>query len=201
MAIDNHFMQKKVLQKNQLIAAFCASTNMPYVICDPVSFEDQVWIFSDEDGFREFAERFAAKKLPLRGLSVQKNNYPAFFSSLIPIGITEVVFTENGASAKIPLDQFVKKQDKSNVPILRRPLENPSLQLTGIYLMQEVKRQVPNEEKEDLPGLNEEFLINLARSRFLMPIEVKNGPGTPEERIRKGQVGFVNINTKNFSIS
>ena len=197
MAIDNHFMQKKVLQKNQLIAAFCASTNMPYVICDPVSFEDQVWIFSDEEGFREFAERFAAKKLPLRGLSVQKNNYPAFFSSLIPIGITEVVFTENGASAKIPLDQFVKKQDMSNVPILRRPLENPSLQLTGIYLMQEVKRQVPNEEKEDLPGLNEEFLINLARSRFLMPIEVKNGPGTPEERIRKGQVGFVNINTKN----
>jgi hypothetical protein len=63
--------------------------------------------------------------------------------------------------------------------------------------MQEVKRQVPNEEKEDLPGLNEEFLINLARSRFLMPIEVKKGPGTPEERIRKGQVGFVNINTKN----
>ena len=197
MAIDNHFMQKKVLQKDQLIAAFCASTNMPYVICDPVSFEDQVWIFSDEDGFREFAERFAAKKLPLRGLAIKKNNYPAFFSSLIPIGITEVVFTENGANAKIPLDQFVKKQDMSNVPILRRPLENPSLQLTGIYLMQEVKRQVPNEEKEDLPSLNEEFLINLARSRFLMPIEVKKGPGTPEERIRKGQVGFVNINTKN----
>ena len=66
MAIDNHFLQKKVLQKDRLIAAFCAGTNMPFVYCDPVSFEDQVWIFSDEEGFKEFAQRFAGKKIELR---------------------------------------------------------------------------------------------------------------------------------------
>ena len=59
MAIDNHFLLKKVIQKDELIAAFCGSTNMPFVFCDPVSFEDQVWIFADEDGFKEFAQRFA----------------------------------------------------------------------------------------------------------------------------------------------
>lgn len=197
MAIDNHFLLKKVLQKDHLIAAFCTSTNMPFVYCDPVSFEDQVWLFADEDGFKEFAQRFAGKKIPLRGLSIQKKAYTAFFGSLLPIGITEIVFTENGASAAIPLDQFVKRQDMSSIPAIRRPLENPALQLTGLYLMQEARRQVPNEEKEDFQSLNEEFLINLARSRFMMPVEVQNGPGTPEERIRKGQVGFVNLNMKN----
>ncbi len=198
MAIDNHFLQKKVLQKDRLIAAFCAGTNMPFVYCDPVSFEDQVWIFSDEEGFKEFAQRFAGKKIELRGVSIQKNAYIAFFSSLVPIGITEIVFTENGASASIRLDQFVRRQDLSALPVYKRPLENPSLQLTGLYLMQEVRRQVPIEEKEDVASLNEEFMINLARSRFLMPIEVKKGgSGSVDEMIRKGQIGFVNLNMKN----
>ena len=197
MAIDNHFLLKKVIQKDQLIAAFCGSTNMPFVFCDPVSFEDQVWIFADEDGFKEFAQRFSGKKIPMRGVAIGKKNYSAFFGSLLPIGITEVVFTENGASAAIPLDQFVKKQDMSNVPEFRRPLENPALQLTGLYLMQEARRQVPNEEKDDFQSLNEEFLVNLARSRFMMPIEVKGGAGNVEQKIRSGQIGFVNLNMKN----
>ncbi len=197
MAIDNHFLLKKIIQKDQLIAAFCAFTNMPFVYCDPVSFEDQVWIFADSDGFREFADRFAGRKIILREVTIKKNAYTAFFASLLPLGITEVVFTENGANAAIPLDQFVKRQDMSSIPLFRRPLENPSLQLTSLYLMQEARRQVPNEEKEELRGLNEEFLINLARARFMMPIEVKNGPGSAEEKIRKGQIGFVNMNMKN----
>ena len=197
MAIDNHFLLKKVLQKDQLIAAFCGSTNMPFVYCDPVTYEDQVWVFSDEAGLREFAERFAGKKIPMRGVSIKKNAYPGFFASLLPMGITQVVFTENGANAAIPLDQFVKRQDLSSIPAARRPLENPALQLTALYLMQEARRQVPNEEKEDLQSLNEEFLVNLARSRFMMPVEIKNGPGTPGEKLKNGQVGFVNLNMKN----
>ena len=200
MAIDNHFLLKKVLQKDQLIAAFCASTNMPFVYCDPVSYEDQVWVFSDEAGFREFAERFAGRKIPMRGVSVKKNAYPGFFASLMPIGITQVVFTENGANAAIPLEQFVKRQDLSSIPEARRPLENPALQLTALYLMQEARRQVPNNEKDDFQSLNEEFLVNLARSRFMMPVEIMKGPGTPGEKLRKGQVGFVNLNLKNGDI-
>ena len=197
MAIDNHFLLKKVLQKKQFIAAFCTFTNMPFVFCDPVTFEDQAWIFGDEEGFAEFTQRFAGKKIEFRKAVITKNMFSAYFTSLLAIGITEVVYTENGASAAIPLDQFVKKKDLSAIPELSRPLENPSLHLTALYLMQEVRRPVPFDEKENLNNLNEEFMINLARARFMMPIEVKNGPGTVQERIRKGQLGFVNLNLKN----
>jgi hypothetical protein len=200
MSIDNQFLIKKVTQRDSFIACFCTATRMPFLYCDPVSYADQVWIFADEDGLKEFAGRFAAKKIPLQGALIRKNQFTGFFGSLLHIGVTEIVFTENGASVPIPIDQFVRFRDMSKVPEALRPLENPQLMLTGIYLMQEVVRKVPQEEKEDLKDLNEEFLVNLARARFLIPVQVKEGPGTIPEKMQKGQFSFLNLTMKNGDV-
>ncbi len=197
MSIDNQFLIKKVMGKDKLIACFCPRTKMPFLFCDPVTYADQVWIFSDEDGLKEFIERFAGKKLPLQGVSIAKTQMTGFFGSLLHIGVTEVVFTENGASVPIPLEQFVRHKDMDNVPEALRPLENPQLQLTGLYLMQEVHRNVPVEEKEDLPELNEEFMVNLARSRYMMPVKLKNTKDPVVQQLQNKQFGFMNITMKN----
>ena len=197
MAIDNSFLIKKILSRDHFYAAFCAVTGMPFAVCDPVTFEDQVWIFSDEGQYRNFAERYAGRKIALRCAQVKRNSYLGFLGTLYTLGIGEVVFTENDASAKIPLDQMVKRQDISKIPPAMRPFENPQLQLTGLYLMQEVGRQVPNEEKEDLAQLDEEFTVNLARSRFGIAVELNNGPGTPAEKLQKNAFSVPVINLKN----
>ena len=200
MSIDNQFLIKKVTQRDSFIACFCASTRMPFLFCDPVSYADQAWVFADEAGLKEFVERFSAKKIPLQGVMIRKDQFTGFFGSLLHIGVTEIVFTENGASVPIPIEQFVRLKDMSSVPEALRPLENPQLMLTGIYLMQEVTRKVPNEEKEDLNDLNEEFLVNLARARFLIPVQVKDGPENPGEKMQKKQFGFINITLKNGDV-
>ena len=200
MSIDNQFLIKKVTQRESFIACFCATTRMPFLYCDPVTYADQVWVFADEAGLKEFAERFSGKKIPLQGALIRKNQFMGFFGSLLHIGVTEIVFTENGASVPIPIDQFVKFRDMSKVPEALRPLENQQLMLTGIYLMQEVTRKVPQEEKEDLKDLNEEFLVNLARSRFLIPVQVKEGPGTIPEKMQKRQFSFLNLTLKNGDV-
>ncbi len=197
MSVDNSFLIKKVLQRDHFFACFSTTTRMPFVFCDPVSFEDQVWIFSDMDGHKEFSDRFQAKKIALQGVEVKKASFTGFFASLLPLGVTQVVFSENGASIAIPIGQFVQHKDLSNIPEALRPLENPQLQLTGLYLIQEARRPVPNEEKEDLGELNEEFLVNLARSRFLMPVQVLDGPGTIADKLKNKQVGFINMTMKN----
>ncbi len=197
MSIDNQFLIKKVMQKEQLIACICPKTRMPFVYCDPVSYADQVWIFADEEGLKEFVERFAAKKLPLQGVAIKKTQFNGFLGSLLHIGITEVVYTENHASVAIPIEQFVRHKDMSDIPEALRPLENPQLQLTGLYLMQEVHRSVPAEEKEDLADLNEEFMVNLARSRYMMPVQLQNGPGSAVEKLQKRQFAFMNLTLKN----
>ncbi len=197
MSIDNQFLIKKVMQKEQFIACICPLTRMPFLYCDPVSYADQAWIFADEDGLKEFVARFAAKKLPLSGGIIKKTQFNGFFGSLLHIGVTEVVFTENGASVPIPLEQFVRHKDMADVPEALRPLENPQLQLTGIYLMQEVHSKVPIEEKEDLADLNEEFMVNLARSRYMMPVKLQEGSGSAVEKLQKRQFAFMNITMKN----
>ena len=197
MSIDNKFLIKKVTQRDSFIACMCPATRMPFLYCDPVSYADQVWIFADEDGLKEFIARFAGKKLPLLGTPVRKAQFTGFFGSLLHIGVTEIVFTENGASVPIPIEQIVTFKDMSGIPEALRPLENPQLMLTGIYMMQEVARKVPQSEKEDLNDLQEEFLVNLARSRFLIPVQVKSGPGSQEEKLKKQQFTFVNLQMKN----
>lgn len=196
MSIDNQFLIKQVTQRKSFIACFCAATRMPFLYCDPVSYADQVWIFADEEGLKEFTDRFAAKKIALQGAQIRKDQFTGFFGSLLHIGVTEIVFTQNGASVPIPIDQFVALKDMSSVPEALRPLENPELMLTGIYMMQEIARKVPAAEKEDLNDLQEEFLVNLARSRFLIPVQVKSGPGTVAEKMQKQQFSFLSITTK-----
>ncbi len=200
MSIDNQFLIKRVLQRDQFTACFCTNTRMPFLYCDPVSFADQAWIFADEDGVKEFIERFAGKKLALQGVVIKKGQFTGFFGSLLKIGVTEVVFTENGASVSIPIEQFVQHKDMTNIPEAFRPLENPQLQLTGLYLMQEVHRKVPMEEKEDYAELNEEFLVNLARSRFMVPVALKKGPGSVVEKLQKKEYGFLNVTMKNGDV-
>lgn len=196
MAIDNQFLIKKVIQRDSFIACFCTATRMPFVFCDPVSYADQVWIFSDEEGLKEFVQRFAGKKIMMQGTVIRKPQFTGFFGSLLHMGVTEIVFTENGASVQIPIEQFVALKDMSAVPEALRPLENQQLMLTGLYMMQELTRQVPQEEKEDLNDLHEEFLVNLARSRFLIPIQLQPGPGSAAEKIQKKQFGFMSVTTK-----
>ena len=200
MSIDNQFLIKKVINRDSFIACICVTTRMPFVFCDPVTYADQVWIFSDEDALKEFAARFAGKKIPLQGVVIKKAQFTGFFGSLLHIGVTEIVFSQNGASVPIPIEQFVTFKDMSKIPEALRPLENPQLMLTSIYLMQEVTRKVPVEEKEDLNDLQEEFLVNLARSRFLIPVQVKSGPGSVAEKIQKKQFAFLNLTMKNGEI-
>ena len=196
MAIDNQFLIKKVIQRESFFACFCMATRMPFVFCDPVSYADQAWIFSDEEGLKEFVHRFAGRKIMLQGTLIRKAQFTGFFGSLLHMGVTEIVFTENGANVSIPIEQFVTLKDMSGVPEALRPLENPQLMLTGLYMMQELTRKVPLEEKEDLNDLQEEFLVNLARSRFLIPIQLQPGPGSAAEKIQKKQFGFMSATTK-----
>ena len=91
MSIDNKFLIKKVTQRESFIACFCRATRMPFLYCDPVTYADQVWIFADENGLKEFAGRFAGKKIALQGTVIRKPQFAGFFGSLLHIGVTEIV--------------------------------------------------------------------------------------------------------------
>ena len=49
MAIDYTLTVKKIHSLEKIYVLFSASTRMPFVECDPEEFDDQIYIFANEE--------------------------------------------------------------------------------------------------------------------------------------------------------
>ena len=183
MAIDNSFMARKIQTRKQMYVPFCAVTGMPFIVCDPETFNDQVRIFETEELLRGYIKEQAEQKNILRAVEVKNKDFLSFFSSLFMTGINELVFIDKENVVNMGLEAIVKKPDYSKLKPEQRPVTNPNLVLTGMYFMQEAGRQVPQEEK-NLADLEEELSANMIKSRYIMAIELPEGPGTLAEKLQ-----------------
>jgi len=200
MTVDKSFLIKKIQKRETMIVAFCAYTGMPLVVCDPETFNDQVWIFETEALLQEFAKKYTEKKVLLRGVQFKNAQFLQFFSSLFTIGVNELVFVDEGATTNIELEELVKRPDYSKLKKEQMPVLNPQLQLTGIYFMQEAARPVPNEEKENLKDLEEELAANMVKSRYLVAIELNEGPESDAQKLKEKKYRLPILKNKNEEI-
>ena len=205
MAIDNTFIINQIRTRKSMVVAFCAYTNMPLVVCDPETFNDQVFVFENEKLLQEFAKPYTEKKILLRGVKYMNKDFLKFFSSLFLCDVNEIVFVNTKANYHIQLDKIVKKPDFSKLEPQKRPVTNPSLLLTGMYFAQEAARPIKpedrtEEEAENLKELQEELGANMARGRFIVAIELNEGPGTPAEKLKNNEYKVPIIKMKDESI-
>ncbi|MGN0400387.1 MAG: SseB family protein [Blautia sp.] len=171
-------MDKKkieVLQKLQKMEAFYVlfsrGTNNPFIICDPESYNDQVWIFEENKDLEEMAKPLIENKNALAAIKVENKSFLHFFTTLISIGVNAVMFVEKDRKTEFDLEEIIRKPDYSNLPEKERPLLNPEMQISAIYFMQELRRGVKLEEKPTLKDLEEEMAANLVKSKFLLAVE------------------------------
>ncbi len=183
MAIDNSFMARKIQARRQMFVAFNAFTGMPFIICDPETFNDQIWIFETEELLKDYIKEQAEKKNILRGVEIKNKDFLSFFSSLFMTGANELMFVDRNNKVAMGIEAIVRKPDYSKLKPEQRPVTNPNLVLTGMYFMQEAARQVPQEEK-NLAELEEELSANMVKARYIMAIELPEGPGTLAEKLK-----------------
>ena len=171
-------MDKKkieVLQKLQKMEAFYVlfsiGTNNPFIICDPDTYNDQVWIFEENKDLEEMAKPLIENKNALAAIKVENKSFLHFFTTLISIGANAVMFVEKERKTEFDLEEIIRKPDYSNLPEKERPLLNPQMQISAIYFMQELRRGVKMEEKPTLKELEEEMAANLVKSKFLLAVE------------------------------
>ncbi len=200
MTVDRSFLAKSIQRKKEIIVAYCGYTNMPFIQCDPDSFNDQVWIFDSEELLQEFAKPFTEKKLLLKGIKYLNKDFLGFFSLLYTLGVNELVFVGQAGTQKLELEALVRKPDHSALPLEKRPVVNPELQLTGIYFMQEVSRPVPIEEKTGLKELEEELAANLFKGRYILPIELLPGSESDEDKLKNRKYRIPILKNKNNDI-
>lgn len=197
MTVDKRFLIKSIQKKAEMIVAYCSYTNMPFVICDPETFNDQVWIFDDEKQLQEFAKPYTEKKILLKGIKYPNKSFLGFFSMLYTIGVNELVFAGAAGEERLALEALVKKPDYSKLPKEQQPVSNPSLHLTGLYFMQEASRPIPNEEKTELKDLEEELAANLVKARYIVPIELLDGPESDADKLKNRKYRLPVLKNKN----
>lgn len=200
MSADKKFLAKSIQKKEELIVAYCAFTNMPFVVCDPETYNDQIWLFDTEAQLQEFAKPYTEKKILLRGVKYPNKAFLSFFSTLFTMGVNELAFVSENGTETIELTELVQQPDFSKIPQEKRPILNPELQLTGMYFMQEASRPIPMEEKEQIPELEEELAANLTKAKYLVPIEFLEGPESDVEKLKNRKYRFPILKNKNGDV-
>ena len=219
MAVDNTFVIKKIQKSECLYTVFSPLTKMPYIECDEETFDDQVYVFSTEEGVKEFVKEKNEKKIPLQPFKIPNEQIRGFLTSLFAIAANMVVYTDEAGVSRVELDQLAPKPDMEKLAKEKIPVLNPTLTLTVLYFIQELRRPVQHDPVK-LRDMEEEMVADLIRSRFILALEdsEKKEDGTPNLRIPflKTQEGdkyqpifsdfaefrkYVGVNVKKYRVS
>lgn len=181
MTVDNTFTIKKLRSLEEFFVTFSQITRMPYVECNPETFDDQVYFFAKEPDAIEFAKGYVEKNIPLLTIKVVQKQFPRFFMGLYAEGINKIVFHDGVTEQALDLEQVFPKPDENKIKEQKLPILNPGVQLTTVYFLQELRK--PNQKKGDLDRmkhlreLEEEMLVNLIRSKFILAIDISQVKG------------------------
>lgn len=175
MTVDQVLVIKKLQNLEEMFVVYSGVTRMPFATCDEETFNDQVWIFADQDKVQEFVKGYVEKKMPLIAVKVKNAEAPMFYTNLFAMGINEIVYQDGEAQHKLELTSVVRMPNYDKIPEAQRPILNPALQLTAIYFLQELRRPGAEPNKALLKELEEEMSANLVKSTFLMPLDVQKG--------------------------
>ena len=195
MTVDNSFLIKKFQKFENIFVLFSQTTKLPFVECDEETFDDQVYVFTDETRVQDFARKYTNEKLLLAAAKIPNAQFKGFLTSLYAIGVNALMVQDEGAPVRVELEQLAPKPDLEAMKAEPVPKLNPELQLTALYFLQELRRPVERtpEEKKQLRALEEEMAVNLMKSRFIVAVDVTDveGEWNPKDRNQKVKIPFV----------
>lgn len=163
---------KQLQTRENYFVAYSQATRLPFVICDEESYNDQAWVFATEEEIKEFGKKNLENKNLIMGMRFERKDFPRFYGTLYAIGVNSVVWNDGEEQVEVEIEKIARQADFSKLEPAKRPLMNPTLQLSGIYFMQALRRPVEKEEKKNLRELEEELLVNLRKSEYIAAVDV-----------------------------
>lgn len=190
MAIDNTFVIKKIQKLDGFFTVFSPLTRMPYISCDKETFDDQVFLFSAEEGCKTFVGELNEQKIPAVLMKIQQPQMKGFLNSLYALDVNMVVFHDDSGASRLEIEELVKRPDMEKLAQEKIPIMNPQLTLTMIYFLQELRRPVKHDVAQ-LRELEEEMIANLVKAHFILAIETAQDEGSEDA---------LKVNVKNIKI-
>ena len=162
---------KEIQARENVYVAYSQVTKLPYVTCTEETYNDQVWFFAEEETLKEFGKKKLEDKILLMGMKYEKKDFPRLYGLLYAVGVNSLVWNNGTEEIEVELEKIVRRPDLSKMEPEKRPLINSTLQLSGIYFMQELRRPVAKEERKNIRVLEEELIANLKKAEFLVAME------------------------------
>lgn len=162
---------KELQARENVYVAYSQVTKLPYVTCAEETYNDQVWFFAEEETLKEFGKKKLEDKILLMGMKYEKKDFPRLYGLLYAVGVNSLVWNNGTEEIEVELEKIVRRPDLSKMEPEKRPLINSTLQLSGIYFMQELRRPVAKEERKNIRELEEELIANLKKAEFLVAME------------------------------
>lgn len=163
----------KLRTNEEAYIPFSRCTNMPYVFCDPKTYNDEIYIFFREEDARKGAKKLVEEeKQPVQIVRLQKEQFLGFYSSLYLMGVNALLVNSGTEEEEeIQLEELVRRPDYTQLPKDKVKVENPQLHLTALYFMQMLRRTEKPEFTKELKELEEEMFVNLRKGTFVVPVQ------------------------------
>ena len=167
----------KIPQLKEIHVIYSALTRSPYVSCEEENYQneinyfDEVIMYTQEAAAMEKAKELGKADIPVVVMKVLNEQLLQMFSELYLFGVDGMrIYTEEGTFFYL-LEELVRRPDYSKLPEEKRPLENPQLQLSMLYFMQEIRKKSVDKTSQKLRELEEEMVANVLRSKYLVPVK------------------------------
>lgn len=159
----------KLKEFREIYVLMCASTRAPFVVCNDETFDDEVYMFYKEEAAKMEMEKLRKKMYPVQVLRIDQKARLGFFISLKSIGVNAIVVNKGrDTQVTVQLDELVRRKDVEDG---KKVVENPELQLTSIYFMQELRKGTKAEMTEELKALYEEMMAHLQEGVYLLAVK------------------------------
>ena len=161
-------------QELYVIISMC--TGSPYVVCDQETFDDEILIFLGEADAQKEAKKLTEAGIPVNIAKLENRQLLLFYTSLYTMGINALMVRTQGTGCLIQLAEFVKRNKQEQLPDGKVWVENPSLHLTALYYMQELRRKPGQESNPQIKEWQDEIANDFNKGSFILPVQ-KEGSG------------------------
>lgn len=165
-------------------------TRMPFVICNPETYDDEVLIFQSPEDVQKGCQDLLDKHNPVQMAKLEQAQFPYFYGTLFSMGVNAIHINRGcEQESHLQLNQLMQRSLPQGAPDGATIVENPQLVLTSVYLLQEMRKQPKPEMNRQMKELHEEMMANIERGIFI----------TVQPDTEKQQAfPFLKINEENF---
>ena len=156
----------------ELYVVMSAVTKLPFVKCDDETYDDEIFLYYRVEDAKEKAQELLKERYLTAVAKLEDKQLLPFYTSLYTIGVN-CLAVNHGTDTQISvqLSDLVVRKNPEQLPDGKKLLENPALQLTAIYFMQEMRRQEKPQPTEELKELQEELLAHYSKASFIIGIQ------------------------------